>query len=445
MSISTLKDKITRFLHRGMWEQSTDPLQWWQALALGTLQRIYLTADAFVRLRLMNFASALTYSTLLSIVPLLTLIFMMSRGFGYHTLLEDEIRQNAVADPEILDLIFTFVNSYLNYTKSGIFLGFGLILLLSTLISLVRGIEASFNRIWQLTNMRGTMRMLIDYSAVIFLMPLLLIVSIGFNIYISTQLGDLATLSLVAPLTSLGLKLVPFALLTLLFMGLYLFMPNTRVRFRSALIAAITAGIAFQGLQYFYIHSQVWMTSYNAIYGSFAALPLFMLVCQLGWAICLFCAQLCYVDQNIDRYYFGKETLRLSSRVYEFFGVLIMADICRWFVAEGKRYSAETLASKHRIPLRVVNHVLSRLCQVGLLVSVKSNKDVEDTEYLPAIPMTQISIGRVITKLENEGDERLIKEVKEIPKAMQSKWEVLDTYKKRAMNNQDFGQSILDF
>lgn len=445
MSVANLQQRLQQFFRRTMWEQDMDALQWWQALGLRTLQRIYLTIDAFLRLRLMSFASALTYSTLLAIVPLLTLIFMMARGFGYHTLLEAEIRQHIVADPEVLDRVFEFVNSYLTYTKSGLFLGFGLILLLGTLISLVSGIEASFNRIWQLKTMRSTMRMLIDYSAVIFLMPLLLIVSVGFNIFVSTQLHELSNFRLMTPMAQLGVELIPIAVLTLLFMGLYLFMPNTHVRPRSAFIAGITAALCFHGLQFFYIHSQLWMTSYNAIYGSFAALPLFMLVCQIGWTICLFCAQLCYVDQNIDRFYFGKETLQLSSRVYEFLGVYIMSEICLRFVHKGKRYTAEALATHGRLPLRVINEVLARLCQVGLLVAVKNNQDVEDAEYLPALPIEQITIGRVIMQLENEGDERLLEDSQGIPDALKNKWEHLDMHKKQAMSNTDFSRSILDF
>lgn len=445
MTLSDLSTKIHSFFQRGMWQQDMNALQWWQAFGLRILQRIYLTIDAFLRLRLMSFASALTYSTLLAIVPLLTLIVMMSRGFGYHTLIENELRQRIVAEPEMLDRVFEFVNGYLSYTKSGIFLGFGLVLLLITLISLVNGIESSFNRIWQIKGMRSTMRMLIDYSAVIFLMPLLLIVSVGFNIYVSTQLYELSNYALMAPMTQLGIELIPIVVLTLLFMGLYLFMPNTRVRPRSAFIAGLTAGIAFHVLQYCYIHSQFWMTSYNAIYGSFAALPLFMLVCQLGWAICLFCAQLCYVDQNIDRFYFGKEQLQLSARISEFLGVYIMSEICRLFVNTGKRHTAETLATDSRLPLRIVNEVLGHLCQVGLLVSVQTNRDLQDAEYLPALPLDQITIGRVITKLENEGDERLVKDITAIPEALHLKWGMLDGYKKQAMTNTDFSRSVLDF
>lgn len=430
------------FFYRDLWTVKLDEIPTWQRVVCQSVQRIYLTGQGFIKLKLTSEASALTYSTLLSIVPLLTLVFMISRGFGYNVLLEEEIRQHFSSQPQVVDTLIGFTNSYLSHTKSGIFVGFGILLLLSTLISLISGVERSFNRIWEIKNMRSVLRMLVDYSAMMFLVPIFFIVSIGLNIFITTQLDVLSQMRLLAPFTHFIIKSSPFLLMSLLFTALYLFIPNTRVRIRSAIIAGCIAGFCFQLVQYFYINSQIWMSSYNAIYGSFAALPLFMLWCQISWNICLFCAQLCYVDQNIDNYYYGKDKPRLSPRVRTFVGLAIMSDICKRFATSGYQYSVEMLATENKIPIRLVKDIVNELCDVGYLAEIRTDKDEEDARYIPARNLKDITVGNVMNALERRGDEFLLKH---IDNDLRRQWKFLDEIKLKARTNDDFNKNIIDF
>jgi membrane protein len=269
------------------------------------LNQIYrtllLTIRFFTTKRVLTQASALTYSTLLAIVPILAVIFAIARGFGFNKYIEIWFRDALSSQPQVADILTDFVNSYLIHTQSGIFLGVGLLFMLYTVLMLVNNVEETFNQIWQVNNSRPLIRSLTNYLAMFFVFPIIIIVSMGLSIFMATVARHMEGLLILGPAVRRLLDFSPYLLLSLLFIVLYVYMPNTEVKFKSALVPGVLAGVAMQLLQLFYIHSQIWVTGYNAIYGSFAALPLFMLWLQISWTICLFGAQLTYTNQNLDR------------------------------------------------------------------------------------------------------------------------------------------------
>ena len=269
------------------------------------LNQIYrtllLTIRFFTTKRVLTQASALTYSTLLAIVPILAVIFAIARGFGFNKYIDIWFRDALSSQPQVADILTDFVNSYLIHTQSGIFLGVGLLFMLYTVLMLVNNVEETFNQIWQVNNSRPLIRSLTNYLAMFFLFPIIIIVSMGLSIFMATVARHMEGLLILGPAVRRLLDFSPYLLLSLLFIVLYVYMPNTEVKFKSALVPGVLAGVAMQLLQLFYIHSQIWVTGYNAIYGSFAALPLFMLWLQISWTICLFGAQLTYTNQNLDR------------------------------------------------------------------------------------------------------------------------------------------------
>ena len=263
----------------------------------------------------MTQASALTYSTLLAIVPMLAVIFAIARGFGYNKYIEIWFRDALSSQPQVADILTDFVNSYLIHTQSGIFLGVGLIFMLYTVLMLVNNVEETFNQIWQVNNSRPIMRSLTNYLAMFFLFPIIIVVSMGLSIFMATIANKVEGLVLLGPAVSRLLDFSPYLLLSVLFILLYVYMPNTDVKFKSAIVPGILSGVAMQLLQLFYIHSQIWVTGYNAIYGSFAALPLFMLWLQISWTICLFGAQLTYTNQNKDSIGINLDEIIMHPRV----------------------------------------------------------------------------------------------------------------------------------
>ena len=283
------------------------------------LKKIYRTLELTIRFftakRVMTQASALTYSSLLAMVPILAVIFAIARGFGYNKYIEVWFRDALSSQPQVADVLTDFVNSYLIHTQSGIFLGVGLLFMLYTVLMLVNNVEETFNEIWQVSNSRPLLRSLTNYMAMFFIFPIIIVVSMGLSIFMATIANKMGDVMLLGPAMKLLLDFSPYLLLSLLFIWLYVYMPNTDVKFKSAIVPGILAGIAMQLLQLFYIHSQIWVTGYNAIYGSFAALPLFMLWLQISWTICLFGAQLTYTNQHMNGFGINLDNIDMHPKV----------------------------------------------------------------------------------------------------------------------------------
>lgn len=262
---------------------------------------LVLTVKFFTAERVMAKASALTYSTLLAIVPITAVVFAIARGFGYNKYIEIWFRDALASQPQAAEVIIGWVNSYLVHTQSGLFLGIGLLFMLYTVLMLVNNIEQSFNDIWQVADARSIYRSFTNYLAAVFIFPIFIIVTTGLSILMTTVVSVMPDELGLSTLARYLLDLSPYVLMSAFFIGLYVSMPNTKVEWRCAIVPGIVAGIAMQGLQLIYVHSQIWVTGYNAIYGSFAALPLFMLWVQISWTICLFGAELTYTNQQMKR------------------------------------------------------------------------------------------------------------------------------------------------
>lgn len=364
----------------------------------GAVCRIILVVRDFLRLDLASRASSLTYSTLFSTIPLLAILFAIAKGFGLETFIEEQIREALPGETAVADTIIGFVLSYLNHTKGGVFVGMGLCLLLYTLLSLVANIEQTFNQIWKLDSERSLFRKITDYTALLFIFPLFAIITGGISIFISSVWDDLQNYVIIGRTYAVLVELFPYLLMVLALTGFYIFMPNTQVRFKSALVGGIPAGIAFQLVQYVYIHFQLWVTSYNAIYGSFAALPLFMLWCQISWYICLFGANLCYVDQNIRFFTDGKQATCATPLHKTFLGVLVMKVYCQRYVDRQFPYSVADVARQLKQPLHLVREVSKVLLQARLLVAVV-RQDNEPEVYMPAVNANTITVAEVIQAL----------------------------------------------
>jgi membrane protein len=351
----------------------------------------------------MTQASALTYSTLLAIVPMLAVVFAIARGFGYNKYIEIWFREVLSSQPQVADVIVSFVNSYLVHTKSGIFLGVGLVFMLYTVMMLVSNIEQTFNEIWQVKKKRSIFRTITDYLAMFFLFPILIVVSSGLSLFLATMARSLPDFMLLGPAVRWLIDSSPYVLMSLMFIALYVFMPNTHVKVKNAIVPGILAGIAMQLVQFFYIHSQLWVTGYNAIYGSFAALPLFMLWVQISWTICLFGAELTYTSQNLDYYDYDASTDDISHRYQMMLSVLLMSRVCRRFADGRKAPTADELREETGIPIRIVNDLLYKLIEARLLIEISSDEKGEASQFVPAESLDNLSVGVLIDRLEAQG------------------------------------------
>ena len=395
--------QLIHFFKTGIWQITRGDVSPLRYLMVNVMKKILLAVRFFTAKRVLTKASALTYSTLLAIVPILAVVFAIARGFGYSKYIEVWFRDALSSQPQTADIIIGFVNSYLVHTKSGIFLGIGLLFMLYTVLMLVSNIEEAFNEVWQVKKSRSVFRTFTDYLAMFFVFPILIVISSGISIFFATVADSMPDFLMLGSAVRTLIDLTPYVLMSLMFIALYIFMPNTKVKLSSVIVPGILAGIAMQGLQFVYIHSQIFLSSYNAIYGSFAALPLFMLWMQISWTICLFGAELCYTNQNLDYYDYDANAGEISHRYRLMLCALLMSRICKRFAEGRKPYSVLELRKETNIPIRFVNDLLYELIDANLLIEVTSDEKGEESRFMPSEDLSNLTLGTMIDRLEARG------------------------------------------
>jgi membrane protein len=238
-------------------------------------------------------ASALTYSTLLSLVPLLALMFAVLKGFGVQRRLEPLlVKHIAMGNPEVVHQIIEYVDN----TKIGALGALGLVALLFTAVSVLSNIERSFNDIWQVRRGRHVFRKVADYIAMLVVGPILLLASLSLGTVLQTS-GAAATLELLGPVQNLLLHAAPYVSIWVALALVYLLMPNRRVPLGAAVLGGVVAGTLWKIAEGLYIQFQFGMAKYNAIYGAMAQLPMLLVWVYLSWCLVLLGAELAFVYQ----------------------------------------------------------------------------------------------------------------------------------------------------
>jgi len=371
-------------------------------LKRGLVKPLILAVKFFTTKRVMSQAAALTYSTMLATVPILAVLFAIARGFGYDRYVGEWLNSALAGQPQVAEFITGFVENYLAHTKSGIFLGFGLLLMLYTVLMLVSNIERTFNEIWNVKHPRSPLRVCTDYLAMFFLLPIFIVVMSGISIFLATIAKQMPDFLLLGSSMRLFLDSLPYIVMAGAFIALYVFMPNTHVKLSCAIFPGILAGVAMQWLQFVYIHSQVWLSSYNAIYGSFAALPLFMLWVQISWTICLFGAELTYIYQHFGEFDYGEDYGSLSHATQMKLSARVMAQVCHWFNEGPEGRTALDISKATGIPSRLTEILLNRLVHARLLDELVGDKDGMAV-YKPAEDTRNLTVGVMIDRLEQDG------------------------------------------
>jgi len=292
----------------------------------------------------------------------------------------------------------------LSNTSGGLIAGLGVFLLLYTVVKVLGNIEKSFNDIWGIKKGRSLGRRLSDYLSIMLICPVLFIMSSSFTVLIASQIKTIVEkisfLGAVGPLIFAGLKLLPFAVFWLLFCFIYIFMPNTKVRLRSGIIAGVMAGTVYEVLQWAYINFQVGVAKYNAIYGSFAALPLFLVWLQLSWLVVLLGAEISFAHQNVDTYEFEPDCLRISYAFKRLLSLKVMHRVVKNFIKGLEPMSATELSHVLDIPIRLVRQILFDLAEAGLVSEICAK---EEAGYQPGCDVSELSVGSVCSALEKKG------------------------------------------
>ena len=404
--ISDLLTKVIRFITYDIWRITEYEVSGLKRSYIFLVKTIILAIRGFKREDLQTKASALTYSTLLAIVPLFAVIVGIAGGFGLRETVRESVYSYFPGQKVGLDQIFDFVDNYLSMAQGGVFIGVGFLLLFYTVINLISTIEGTFNDIWQIKKNRSWHRKITDYLALFIILPAMMTISSGISLFLSTFKNSfLDEYLFLTPVADALLNLAPYVITVLLFTVLYMLVPNTKVRFPNALAAGFITGFAFQVFQFVYISGQIWVSKYNAIYGSFAALPLLLLWLQLSWLLCLFGAEVAYASQNVKKFSFDRDSRNISRRYKDFLTILITSLIVKRFETEAVPYTADELSDANRIPIRLTTDILYLLTELDIITEVHIGNDERIVHYQPALDINKISVGFLLRKIDEYGSE----------------------------------------
>ena len=402
-----MKSKFSKFLNfltYDLWRLEIKELNFIKKIFVYFFRSIYLVVTGFLKDQCILRASALTYTTTLSIVPFLAVAFSISKGFGFQSseYIRKFLLKISAGRVEVVEKIIEYINNT-NVTTLG---AIGVGTLIFTVISLLTNIEKAFNTIWGVTKGRSFGRKFADYISVTIVYPFLTIVAISSTATLQSSkfIQKILSISVIGNLYIVLLKLLPYISIWLALAFIYYFMPNTKVKFHSALIAGIIAGTLWQIAQIFYIKFQIGVSKYNAIYGSFAQIPLFLLWLYISWLIVLLGSEISFAIQNISSYKEESESLNVSIADKEKFAIFIMILIAKNFENGEKLLTNEEIAKKLNLPVKLVNDILFILEKSNLVIEIKKDSELY---YSPAKPVDKINVYDIINSILNYGETKL--------------------------------------
>jgi len=398
------------FIRGDIWRVRLKDLPRKQSFLIKQLRIFLLSARGFAEDKCQLRASALTFYSLISVVPVAAMAFGIAKGFGFEKRLERQLLEQFQGQEEVITRVITFAQSLLTNTKGGLIAGVGIVILFWAVIRVLGNIEASFNDIWGIQEPRTLGRKFSDYLSVMLLCPILMILSSSVTVFITTQvtliMEKVALLGIFSPLISFVLKVLPYGIVWLLFTFLYIFMPNTKVNFRSGVLGGIIAGTIYQIVQLGYITFQVGVARYNAIYGSFAALPLFLIWLQLSWLIVLFGAEFSFAHQNVDTYEFEPDSLKISASFKRLLSLQIAHLLVSNFAEGGRPLTATQISHRLETPIRLVHQILHELTACGI-VSDTQTAEYREPGYQPARDISTLTIQFIVDSLEDRGTDAI--------------------------------------
>jgi len=368
------------------------------------VKTILITLKGFKEANIQLRASALTLYTVMSIVPILAMIFGIAKGFGFDAYLKGLIIENLSEQKEVLDTILQFVDRYLGNINGGYITGIGFIILIWSVMQMLGNIESSFNKIWCVKKSRMLTRKFTDYISLLIIVPVFIIIASSVNVaQVESVSKSIPFLSYLDPVLKGLVQVLSFTLIWFVFTLIYIVIPNTNVKFKPALIAGIIAGTIFQLLQWAYVNFQSYLSGYGAVYGTFAAIPLFLIWLELSWLIVLLGVEISYANQNADSYEHEADQLTLSQYNRKILAVLIMTRITKGFVRGEPAINSVQIADQLDIPPRLVRETLDDLVNADL-VSEIITEDVKEMAYQPSTDPNRITVNFLLDTLDRKGN-----------------------------------------
>lgn len=404
--IKKMLKNISDFVKEDIWLISEHQLSLWQRYAVKCLKILLLSVQGFQQNLCELHATALSLYTLLSIVPMIAMLFGIAKGFGLEQMLQQQLLQQIPKQETMMIRLFEFAQNLLLSTEGGLVAGMGVFVLFWTVIKVLSSIEETFNQIWHIKQGRTLARKLSDYLSLMLLAPLLLIVASSITVFMTTQINWLVkTLHISDTGSSMlltTLNILPVVIMSGLFSFVFIFLPNQKIELKAGIIAGIITGVIYQVVQAAYLILQIGVSSYNAIYGSFAALPLFLVWLQLGWLIVLFGCEISFFIQHYETYKYEEKFSGLCFALKKVLALQITHTIVQRFAKAEKALNATEIATQFNLPVAVVQMTLSNLVDSGIIVEINVQPD-QELRFQPAQNIDLLTVYTVVESLENQG------------------------------------------
>ena len=408
--IGDLISNFFHFIRVDIWRIRLADLPFGRSFLIRQLRMILLAFRGYDEDRCLLRASSLTFYTLLSIVPVAAMFFGVAKGFGFERRLQEELFNRFPGQEAVLNQVISFSNSLLEQTQGGLIAGIGMLVLFWAVLKVLGHIEMALNDIWGIKESRSWGRKFSDYLSIMLISPILVLMSGSVTVFITTRVAQITQkvelMGVISQLIFLLLKFTPYVLIWALFTFLYIIMPNTKVNFKAGLLGGVVAGTLYQIAQWGYISFQIGAAKYNAIYGSFAALPLFLMWLQISWWIVLFGAELSFANQNVDTYEYEPDCLRVSPGFKKLLALQIAHLLIKKFENGDRPLTDSQISAQLEMPIRLVHNILFDLVESGLVSEIKTQADKEFA-YQPARDINNLTIQYVLEALDQKGTDNI--------------------------------------
>ena len=343
--------------------------------------------------------TSLCFYTLLSLVPVFAILFSLGSWLGVAESIIIHLSKYSPLNEEMITFLVQFSENLLENARSGVLAGIGFLSLGWTLITMFSIVEKSFNDIWQVEKSRMILRKITDYIAFFLLFPLLILTINGGMVIIGKKLEGIYDIS------PYLLQVIPSLSIFLFFTALYMLIPNTKVKLIPAFFSAVFTSVLFSGLQYFFIHLQVMIITYNKIYGSFSVIFIFFLWLKIMWFFIILGAHLSYFLQNKDLKSHSNDVNSISFKSKEYAGMIVIRELIRRYSNNLSPVTVKELAEKNDIPYDLILYVLTVFEKNGLAAKVINVKNEDEASFTILQNIDQINFKKVFNVLESSGED----------------------------------------
>ena len=412
--------RLCEFIQYDLWRQSHIGVHApKKRLLYRLLQTIILVGRGFKDQVLVVRANSLSFALLFAFIPMMALIYAIARGFGFEEVLKEIISGSFLAEANIASVLLEWIERYLETAREGLFLGIGLIVLIWAVYAFFNMLENSFNSIWNVKKTRSFGRRLTNYVMTLLLVPILVVVTSGISIFLNSTEVLAPVLQAIEPIRKFMLRFIPFVATSAVFIWIFMAIPNTKVKFSSAIIPGVVMGLLYQVVQALSMFLVVLFARMSIVYGAFSAIPLVLIWLNItGWLL-LIGAELAFAIQNNDLFAYERDIENMSRRYKDYVMLYLLSVIVRRFEQGTSPQTAKQMAEDNQLPIRLVQQLLSRLEETSIVRRVYVEKEEEEA-FVPAMDTRMITVEMVIGRISAQGTEEFLQHT---PQEMQAFWQ----------------------